>query len=78
MAVKRDLLERAARDDPEPENFEAWLLAQCFAVGPGGAVGAPRAMALEIAAEWRLAVESPSFRAWLAKGAPSDDARPDD
>ena len=26
LAVKRQLLERAVEDDPEPEVFEAWLL----------------------------------------------------
>jgi hypothetical protein len=33
-------------------------------------------MALQIQDEWRFALASPSFRAWLAAGAPSDDSRP--
>lgn len=32
-----------------------------------------RAMALDILAEWKLAVVSESFSVWLEAGAPSDD-----
>jgi hypothetical protein len=34
-------------------------------------------MALSIFEEWRLAQEAASFRDWLARGAPSDDAPAD-
>ena len=74
LGIKRDLLARAASDDPPPEEFEGWLLEQCLAAGP--LAGATRAMALEVLDEWRLAVASGSFRAWLAAGAPSDDVKP--
>lgn len=39
------------------------------------ATGLPpvRAMALDVLAEWRLAMSSPAFGDWLARGAPSDD-----
>jgi hypothetical protein len=73
MEIKRGLLEDAVADDPEPEAFEAWLLARCLAVAPDVSLGAARAMALDILAEWRLAEASPSFRTWLDRGAPSDD-----
>lgn len=76
LAVKRDLLERAVAADPEPDNFEAWLLEQCAAVGPGE--GGVRAMAVSIFEEWRLARDVGSFQTWLAQGAPSDDANRDD
>jgi len=46
LAVKRDLLERAITADPEPMEFEAWLLEQCQAAG--GLEGGVRAMALSI------------------------------
>jgi hypothetical protein len=72
LGLKRELLERAVREDPLPEEFEPWLLRQCQA--PGAASGPWRAMALDILAEWRLAESSAAFRAWLAQGAPSDDA----
>ena len=72
LAVKRDLLERAVAADPEPADFEAWLVEQCRAAG--GAEGGVRAMALSIFDEWRLAIEAGSFREWLDRGAPSDDA----
>ncbi len=46
MGIKRDLLTRATVDDPEPEDFEAWLLHQCLTAGP--LTGATRAMAIDI------------------------------
>lgn len=72
MGIKRDLLSRATVDDPEPEEFEAWLLHQCLTAGP--LTGATRAMAMDILDEWRLALTSEEFRTWLDEGAPSDDA----
>ena len=75
LALKRDLLERAAAADPEPEAFEAWLLEQCRVMGEGEYDGGVRAMAISIFEEWRLAHDATSFRDWLAQGAPSDDAR---
>jgi len=72
LAIKRGLLERAVAADPAPDEFEAWLQEQCFAAGPGE--GGVRAMALSIFEEWRLAHEADSFRDWLSRGAPSDDA----
>jgi hypothetical protein len=70
---KRDLLEAALRDDPEPAAFEAWLLARCLAADGTASVGATRMMALDILAEWRLAQAAPDFLEWLARGAPSAD-----
>jgi hypothetical protein len=72
LAIKRGLLERAIAADPAPEDFEVWLQEQCLAAG--GSEGGVRAMALSIFEEWRLAHEAASFRDWLARGAPSDDA----
>ena len=72
LAIKRELLEGAMRDDPEPQDFEGWLLHRCLAAESG--MGGRRAMALEVLHEWRLAAGSPSFRGWLRQGAPSDDA----
>jgi hypothetical protein len=74
MEVKRDLLEAAAGDDPDPDDFEAWLFARVQA--SGAQVGATRAMALQIWDEWLFALASGGFREWLAAGAPSDDSRP--
>ncbi len=74
LGIKRRLLEEAAADDPEPEDFEGWLLDRCLAVGPGN--GGVHAMALSILEEWRLAAAAGDFRAWLAGGARSDDALP--
>lgn len=85
MTIKRRLLEETVRDDPDPENFEGWLLERSLAAGESGwpssdpgwstATGPVRAMALDVLAEWRLAESSAEFRSWLERGAPSDDAR---
>jgi hypothetical protein len=71
LGIKRALLESAVAADPEPADFERWLLERCLAAG--GAAGATRAMALEVLAEWRLASSLPAFGEWLDQGAPSDD-----
>jgi hypothetical protein len=73
MAIKRELLEQAVRDDPDPDTFEGWLLERCLSSlsAPSGSV---RAMALDVLAECRLAQRSGVFRSWLEQGARSDDA----
>jgi hypothetical protein len=75
MTIKRDLLERAVQENPEPEAFEHWLM-ECCRVS-GGARGPMLAMAQEVLAEWRLAEASPPLREWLDRGAPSDDVQRD-
>ncbi|MGH7699779.1 MAG: hypothetical protein ACREMJ_04555 [Gemmatimonadales bacterium] len=70
MALKRDLLESAAREDPDPDEFEAWLMRRCEAAEASGPV---RAMASSLHSEWLLAQVSGEFREWLTEGAPSDD-----
>jgi hypothetical protein len=83
MTIKRRLLEETVRDDPDPDDFEGWLLERCVSAADGGggsdagwptATGPVRAMALDVLAEWRLAQRSAVFRNWLEGGAPSDDA----
>jgi hypothetical protein len=74
LGIKRDLLEAAVAADPDPEVFEGWLLERCLAPSGGASVGAVRAMALELLAEWRLACAAEDFAAWLDRGAPSEDA----
>ena len=74
LGIKRALLERAVADDPAAESFEGWLMS--YADGhcgeePSGAVAA---MARAVFEEWQLAHFSDEFRAWLDRGAPSDDA----
>jgi hypothetical protein len=71
LSMKRDLLEAAAQDDPEAEDFEAWLFQRCIEAGPGN--GGMHAVALSILEEWRFAADVDAFRDWLAAGAPSDD-----
>ena len=73
IAVKRELLARAAEDDPDPETFEQWLLEypqRCALELSGPAA----AMARAVFDEWRLAHSLGEFKAWLDQGAPSEDA----
>ena len=74
LAIKRDLLERAATADPLPAEFEGWLLTQALAAPVSGPV---RALAGEILDDYRLAVLDPEFSRWLIAGAPSADTDPD-
>lgn len=75
LEIKRELLERAVREQPAGDAFEGWLIEQCQSLGAEGyGIGPVRAMAKDILDEWRFALAAPSFRAWLASGAPSADA----
>jgi hypothetical protein len=73
LAIKRDLLQRVAQDDPNPEAFEEWLLHCALACAPESS-GAVSAMARAIFDEWRLAHSLHEFKTWLDQGAPSADA----
>jgi hypothetical protein len=72
MAIKRTILEETVRHDPDPDDYEGWLLERC--VTQEGATGPRLAMALDVLSDWRLAQTSVVFRNWLEQGAPSDDA----
>ena len=77
MDMKRTLLERAIEADPEPEEFEAWLLQQVIDAPAGGPL---RAMAMEIHADYENARVVESFGGWLSEGAPApgyDDTSPE-
>jgi hypothetical protein len=71
LTLRRELLELAAREDPEPQAFEQWLLDHVEASPVPGAL---RVIALAVLDEWHLAHQMPSFAGWLDHGAPSDDA----
>jgi hypothetical protein len=72
LAAKRQLLEYAVRDDPEPQAFEHWLLNRAAEAEPI-AFSATCAMARAVLDEWRLAHALPEFAEWLESGAPSED-----
>ena len=74
LGVKRDLLQRAVEDDPDPGAFEEWLLDYPLTCGAPELAGPAFAMARAVFEEWRLAHSSAEFRLWLERGAPSDDA----
>ena len=73
IGVKRELLARAAEDDPDPEAFEQWLLDYPQRCAPELS-GPATAMARAVFDEWRLAHSLGEFKTWLDEGAPSEDA----
>ena len=74
LGVKRDLLQRAVQEDPEPQAFEEWLLNYPLTCRTPELAGPAFAMARAVFEEWRLAHSLSEFRTWLEQGAPSDDA----
>ncbi|HEX6176417.1 MAG TPA: type III secretion fhipep protein [Candidatus Binatia bacterium] len=74
LTFKRELLEQAVKDDPEPEAFEEWLLNYSASHESAGGIFA---MARAVFEEWRLAHSMGEFKSWLEQGAPSDDATED-
>ena len=70
LTFKRELLEQAVKDDPEPEAFEEWLLNYSASHDSAGGIFA---MARAVFEEWRLAHSMGEFKSWLEQGAPSDD-----
>ena len=71
LSIKRELLQQAVAVDPAPEAFEGWLMEQIVRTPWAGPV---RAMCEQILLEYQMAALRPDFAAWLADGAPSDDA----
>src|SRR5688500_1749281 len=71
LTFKRELLEKAVSDDPEPEAFEEWLLNYTAIHDSAGGIFA---MAQAVFEEWRLSHSMNEFKSWLEQGAPSDDA----
>lgn len=74
LGIKHDLLEAALAEDPEPDDFEGWLLERALAAPASGPV---RAVCGEIFDEYRFAAVDADFGRWLAAGAPSADAESD-
>jgi hypothetical protein len=74
LALKRELLQRAVEDDPDPDAFEEWLLNYPGTRLEPALAGPALAMARAVFDEWRLAHTLGEFRRWLEEGAPSDDA----
>jgi hypothetical protein len=71
LALKREILEHVVQANPDAEMFEAWLLNYSQSRNSSGAVAA---MARAVLDEWRLAHAMGDFKAWLDRGAPSEDA----
>ena len=75
LTIKRELLERAVQENPDPDAFEEWLLHYPEKCATSESSGAVSAMARSVLEEWRLAHSLGEFRVWLEQGAPSDDAK---
>lgn len=75
LAIKRGLLERVVEEDPNPEEFEEWLLNYSLTCKAPELAGSASAMARTVFEEWRLAHSMTAFRVWLEHGAPSDDTK---
>ena len=71
LALKREILERVVQENPDTQNFEAWLLSYSQNKRSSGAVAA---MARTVLEEWHMAHAMGDFKSWLDRGAPSDDA----
>jgi hypothetical protein len=71
LGIKRDVLEAAIVADPEPADFEGWLLTQALEARASGPV---LALCSQIMEEYRAAAVDPDFERWLAAGAPSADS----
>lgn len=72
LGIKRDLLDAAVAEDPEPDDFEGWLLMKALSAPASGPV---LALCGQIMEEYRAAALDPSFNRWLVDGAPSADAQ---
>jgi hypothetical protein len=74
LGLKRQLLEQAVDEDPDPDAFEDWLMRYTQRSEGTAFAGASLAMARTVLEEWHLAHAMQDFAAWLERGAPSDDA----
>ena len=74
LGIKKSLLQSAVAADPAPEAFEGWLLEYPATLGAPELAGPTLAMARAVFEEWQLAHTLGSFREWLERGAPSEDA----
>ncbi len=63
MGLKREVLERLAALDPEPEVLDAGLLEIIKAIGEP--TGPTRGVCLDVRADWEAAMVAPEFAPWL-------------
>jgi hypothetical protein len=74
LNLKLELLQACIADDPDPDQFEAWLLEA--ALRPGQASGPIRAVCSDILFEWQATLNDPYYRDWLLAG-PEGEPAPD-
>ena len=74
LSLKLEMLQECIASDPEPEQFESWLLQA--SIKPGQPSGPLRAVCSDILFEWQIALADPYYRDWLLAG-PEDEAPED-
>jgi hypothetical protein len=67
IAIKREVLNRLAVLDPEPDEFEAALDQIIVAIGPP--YGPTRGVCLNVRYDWEAACSAPEFVGWLLEQA---------
>ena len=72
-ALRKDVLNRLIRLDPEPEELEAALLAVVAELGEP--TGPTRAVGLTIQQEWEMVVSNPSYWSFLVREALQGDEK---
>jgi hypothetical protein len=75
LNLKLELLQQCIEDDPDPDQFEAWLLQA--ALKPGQASGPIRAVCSDILFEWQTALTDPDYRDWLLAGPEGEEPPPE-
>lgn len=73
LNLKLEVLRRCIAEDPEPDQFEAWL-AQA-ALQPEQASGPVRAVCADILFEWQSVIGDPYYRDWLL-AVPDEEEQP--
>lgn len=67
LELKLDLLFAIQAADPEPAEFQQYLLE--YALQPGRATGPVRGVCSDVWLEWESALTSPGYVEWLRQGA---------
>ena len=75
LNLKLDVLHKAIEADPEPDQFEAWLLQ--VSLQPGQPSGPIRAVCSDVLFEWQATLNDPYYRDWLLAG-PEEEAPPEE
>ncbi|MGH7322417.1 MAG: hypothetical protein ACRELA_22715 [Candidatus Rokuibacteriota bacterium] len=65
-ALKRALLERVVREDPDADTFERWIQEEDVTTQPNPQNPTARALMTDLLLEWRIAQSLQPYREWVA------------